>query len=124
MGRRFTTPLIWGDGLPPSDCTENSIANRYPERPRFLLSRLLASQWLGLCSSVISVAHYFRSRPLCPLSNSAILYTGAAVPAVGGYSHRSHRGEVVLMVTYSELFQLLMLLVAFAGLIIQICKRK
>ena len=54
----------------------------------------------------------------------AILDAGAAVPAVGGYSHRSHRGEVVLMVTYSELFQLLMLLVAFAGLIIQICKRK
>lgn len=55
-----------------------------------------------------------------------LLYSiqGAAVPAVGGYFHRSHRGEVVLMVTYSELFQLLMLLVAFAGLIIQICKRK
>ena len=59
------------------------------------------------------------------LSASAILRLGAAVPS-GWRLFPPHpiRGEVVLMVTYAELFQLLLVLIAFAGLIIQISKRK
>lgn len=50
---------------------------------------------------------------------------GAAVPSGWRlFPTSSHRGEVMLMVTYAELFQLLLVLIAFAGLVFQISKRK
>lgn len=43
---------------------------------------------------------------------------------VGGYVLHSPREGGDLMVTYSELFQFCLVLIGFAGLIFQICKRK
>ena len=64
------------------------------------------------------------------LSNSVILVVKKGAAALYGrrscFLTQSHhiREEVSAMVHYSELFQLLSFLVAFASLIIQICKRK